>query len=54
MKIQLVHTYQDIISIENLCLAWQEFLVGKGGKKDVREFVNKMKIYKIPFTWSGA
>lgn len=38
MKIQLVHTYQDIISIENLCLAWQEFLVGKRCKKDVREF----------------
>ncbi|MBI2484126.1 group II intron reverse transcriptase domain-containing protein [Candidatus Uhrbacteria bacterium] len=38
MKIQLGHTFQDIISIDNLCLAWQEFLVGKSSKYDVREF----------------
>lgn len=38
MKIQLIHTFQDIISIENLCLAWQEFLIGKRGRGDVREF----------------
>lgn len=38
MKIQLVHTYQDIISLENLLLAWQEFVRGKRGKWDVQEF----------------
>lgn len=38
MKIQLAHTYQDIISLENLLAAWQEFIVGKRKKKDVQEF----------------
>lgn len=38
MKRQLVHTYNDIISLENLCLAWQEFVVGKKFKKDVLIF----------------
>lgn len=35
MKIQLVHTYNDIISLENLCLAWEEFIIGKKKKADV-------------------
>ncbi len=30
--------YKDIINIENLLLAWQEFLCGKSKKKDVEEF----------------
>jgi len=39
MKRQLVHTYNDIISLENLCLAWQEFIiVGKTSKPDVQQF----------------
>lgn len=38
MKRQLVHTYNDIISLENLCLAWQEFIVGKTSKPDVQLF----------------
>ncbi len=38
MKIQLPHTYNDIICLENLFLAWQEFVVGKRGRIDVREF----------------
>ncbi len=38
MKIQLVHKYEDIISLENLCAAWREFLPGKAHKKDVRNF----------------
>ena len=38
MKSQLVHKYNDIISLENLCLAWQEFVVGKKSKLDVLEF----------------
>jgi RNA-directed DNA polymerase len=33
-----IHKYNDIISIENLLLAWQEFLRGKRNKKDVQEF----------------
>jgi len=34
----LVHTYNDIISLENLCLAWQGFIIGKKSKIDVLEF----------------
>lgn len=37
-KIQLAHKFEEIISLENLFLAWQEFLVGKKKKKDVQEF----------------
>lgn len=37
-KIQLSHTFEDIISLENLLLAWQEFVRGKRNKKDVQEF----------------
>lgn len=37
-KIQLIHTYSDIISVENLSLAWQEFIIGKKNKLDVIQF----------------
>ena len=35
---RLIHTYDDIISIENLLEAWQEFVRGKRKRKDVQEF----------------
>ena len=38
MKKQFLKTYHDIISIENLLLAWQEFLHGKKKKPDVQNF----------------
>ncbi|MDO8486433.1 MAG: reverse transcriptase domain-containing protein [Candidatus Staskawiczbacteria bacterium] len=38
MKIKLSHTFENIISIDNLLLAWQEFVLGKRNKKDVQEF----------------
>lgn len=38
MKIQLVHNFEDIVSLDNLLEAWKEFLKGKGKKKDVQEF----------------
>jgi retron-type reverse transcriptase len=38
MKIKLVHNYEDLISIDNLLLAWQEFIRGKRSKRDVQEF----------------
>jgi retron-type reverse transcriptase len=38
MKIKLVHTYDDIVSFENLLEAWKEFIVGKRQRKDVQEF----------------
>ena len=33
-----IHTYQDIISHENLLEAWKEFIKGKKNKKDVELF----------------
>ena len=38
MKIQLAHSFEDIISLDNLLEAWKEFLKGKGKKKDIQEF----------------
>lgn len=38
MKKQLDKDCQDIISTENLLLAWQEFVRGKRGKLDVQKF----------------
>jgi len=38
MKIQLAHKFEDIISVNNLLLAWQEFVRGKRNKKDVQIF----------------
>jgi RNA-directed DNA polymerase len=33
-----MHSYDDIISLENLLSAWEEFLRGKRKRKDVQEF----------------
>lgn len=38
MKIQLRHTFKDIISVDNLLEAWKEFVRGKRSKKDVQKF----------------
>ena len=38
MRIILGHKYEDIISVENILEAWQEFLCGKRSKPDVQEF----------------
>ncbi len=38
VKIQLSHSFEEIISVENLLAAWQEFIKGKRNKKDVQEF----------------
>lgn len=37
-KIRCIHTYQDIISLENLLQAWEEFLRGKKQRIDVQQF----------------
>lgn len=37
-RIQFVHTYDDIISLENLLEAWKEFIKGKRSRKDVQIF----------------
>jgi len=42
MKIQLTHKFEDIISLENLLEAWQEFLPEKRQRKDVQEFSNNL------------
>jgi RNA-directed DNA polymerase len=38
MRKVCIHSYHDIISVENLLLAWQEFIKGKRGRKDVQVF----------------
>ena len=38
MKIQLSHRFKDIISVDNLLLAWKEFIKGKRKKSDVQKF----------------
>ena len=38
MKTILHSKYEDIISVENLLSAWQEFFMGKRNKRDVQEF----------------
>ena len=38
MKSILYNSYEDLISIDNLLLAWQEFVKGKRSKKDVQLF----------------
>ncbi|MEK7630612.1 MAG: reverse transcriptase domain-containing protein [Patescibacteria group bacterium] len=38
MKRQFTHTYNDIISLENLLEAWREFINGKRGRIDVQLF----------------
>ncbi len=37
-KIRFQHTYNNIISLENLLDAWKEFVRGKQSRKDVQEF----------------
>ncbi len=37
-RIQFNHTYDSIISVENLLGAWKDFLKGKKKRKDVQEF----------------
>ncbi len=37
-RIQLTHKFEEIISVENLLSAWQEFIKGKRSKPDVQEF----------------
>jgi len=38
MRKKFIHTYNDIISVDNLLSAWKEFVKGKRSKKDVQEF----------------
>jgi len=38
MAIKLTHTYENIISLDNLLEAWREFVRGKRKRKDVQEF----------------
>ncbi|MFH0853099.1 MAG: reverse transcriptase/maturase family protein [bacterium] len=42
MNIQLRHTYQEIIGLENLLAAWEEFRLGKRDKPDVQAFVRHL------------
>ena len=42
MKIQLRHSFEDIICLDNLLEAWKEFVRGKRNKSDVQEFSLKL------------
>lgn len=42
MKRQLLHRYEDIISVDNLLSAWREFLSGKRSKPDVQLFASHL------------
>jgi retron-type reverse transcriptase len=42
MKIQFAHKFEEIISLENLLLAWQEFIRGKKSKPDVELFSREL------------
>ncbi|MEX2052340.1 MAG: reverse transcriptase domain-containing protein [Candidatus Paceibacterota bacterium] len=47
MPRQFTHTYNNIISLENLLLAWREFLNGKRNRKDVQEFERNLMLNVI-------
>lgn len=42
LRIECMHSYEHIISIENLLLAWQEFRLGKRSRRDVQAFGLKL------------
>lgn len=42
VTIQPTHKYEHIISVENLLVAWKEFLNGKHSRKDVQIFENNL------------
>jgi len=37
-RVRFIHSYDTIISLENLLVAWSEFVKGKKQRKDVQEF----------------
>ncbi len=37
-RLKCIHTYDDIISIDNLLMAWKEFKSGKKSREDVQQF----------------
>jgi RNA-directed DNA polymerase len=41
-RAQFGHSYEDIISVENLLAAWKEFVNGKRKKRDVQEFQHRL------------
>lgn len=42
MSNKIIHTYNDIISTENLLEAWKEFIKGKSKRRDAQEFQYKL------------
>ncbi len=42
MKKILIHSFDEVTSLENLCAAWEEFAAGKRGKTDVQEFSDNL------------
>ena len=44
-RIQFIHSYDTIISLDNLLLAWSDFVVGKKSRKDVQEFERNLRTF---------
>ena len=51
MKIKLAHKFEDIISVDNLILAWQEFIKDKRNRKDTQEFMLNLMDNIIDLHW---
>ena len=41
-RIKFTHSFENIISLENLLAAWREFLRGKSKRKDMEQFYLKL------------
>jgi retron-type reverse transcriptase len=54
MKIQLAHKFEEIISLDNLLLAWREFIRGKRSKSDVQVFARDLADNIISLHWDLA
>ena len=46
-RVQLSHTFENVISLKNLLLAWGEFSKGKRNRKDVQEFEQRLMEHLI-------
>jgi len=51
MRKVFIHKYNDIISLDNLLLAWEEFIKGKRNRKDVQEFQHRLMENIISLYW---
>ena len=50
-EIKFIHSYQHIISTENLLEAWREFVNGKRSRKDVQIFERNLMENILSLHW---